>query len=76
MTEYRLRAYEKTQKEVKTQRKKFKVPYFECLIDGPIISGDPEELTTFFEKFNSYSQNVQIGLEFIQKKGEVKDGID
>ena len=65
---YRLRAFEKKTQIYNTERKEFKLPYLDPVLDGPIISvEDWKELHDFFVMFNTLTRDLQIGLEYIKE---------
>jgi len=74
--QYKLRAVEKAHHTVKTARKEFKVPYFETVYEGPIISIEEDQdqaLYDFLFKFNGLTGFYQISTELIREKGDQED---
>jgi len=68
---YRLRGLNKAIENYKTQRKEFKLPYFEVISISPIIEVADEDVETFnrfFYEFNGFSDNYQIGLETVDEE--------
>ena len=63
---FRLRSLEKTTETYKTQRKEFKLPYFEEISVSPVMKihdEDIEKLNKFFYEFNGFTGIYQIGIE-------------
>ena len=64
---YKLRAFDKKTTKYNTEKKEFELPYLDEIIEGPIISTDDwESLHSFFVTFNTWTRDLQIGLEYIE----------